>query len=152
QVEQWLRVHGKLPELAPADRIWRHLAAVSGSPSARLVAVGELLLARQRGPRQDRPIDPQLEPLLPDIDALAAELGTQGAFDELWQRFSAPGPGRPFATPDDLADLMVGLAGVGTSSTTGMNGTDATGAMDVLDPAAGSGALLRAAVRAGCAS
>ncbi|MFF0468294.1 N-6 DNA methylase [Micromonospora zamorensis] len=137
QVEQWLRTQGKLPELATADRLWRHLAAASDSPAAGLAAVGALLLARQRGSRSAG-IDAQLTPLLPDVDALADELGPQGAFDELWQRFSAPGPGRPFATPDDLADLMIGLAGVGGGS--------------VLDPAAGSGAILRAAVRAGSTS
>ncbi|MEU9828524.1 N-6 DNA methylase [Micromonospora chersina] len=138
QVEQWLHAQGKLPELASADRLWRHLAAASQSPAAGLAAVGALLLARQRGQRPGRSADPQLKPLMPDIDALADELGPQGAFDALWQRFSAPGPGRPFATPDDLADLMAGLAGVGGGS--------------VLDPAAGSGATLRAAVRAGCTS
>ncbi|MEV4384651.1 N-6 DNA methylase [Micromonospora sp. NPDC049580] len=137
QVEQWLRTQGKLPELATADRLWRHLAAASDSPAAGLAAVGAFLLARQRGSRSGNP-DAQLAPLLPDVDALADELGPQGAFDELWQRFSAPGPGRPFATPDDLADLMIGLASVGGGS--------------VLDPAAGSGAILRAAVRAGSTS
>ncbi|MEO3777293.1 N-6 DNA methylase [Micromonospora sp. B11E3] len=138
QVEQWLRAQGKLPELATADRLWRHLAAASDTPAAGLATVGALLLARQRGQRPRRSADPHLKPLLPDVDALADELGPQGAFDELWQRFSAPGPGRPFATPDDLADLMIELAGVGGGS--------------VLDPAAGSGATLRAAVRAGCTS
>ncbi|MEU8333769.1 N-6 DNA methylase [Micromonospora sp. NPDC048839] len=137
QVEQWLRTQGKLPELATADRLWRHLAAASDSAAGGLAAVGALLLARQRGSRSGS-VDAQLAPLRPDVDALADELGAQGAFDELWQRFSAPGPGRPFATPDDLADLMIGLASVGGGS--------------VLDPAAGSGAILRAAVRAGSTS
>lgn len=161
QVEQWLREQGKLPELAAVERLWRRLAAASGSPAAGLAAVGARLLARQVASqlasqlaRQHAPqhapqrgeddhgggLDPQLQPLMPDIDALADELGPQGAFDELWQRFSAPGPGRSFATPDDLADLMVALARTGDSG-------DATGS--VLDPAAGSGAMLRAAVRAG---
>ncbi|MEU8425093.1 N-6 DNA methylase [Micromonospora sp. NPDC048835] len=137
QVEQWLRTQGKLPELATADRLWRHVAAASDSPTAGLAAVGTLLLARQRGSR-NASTDAQLTPLLPDVHALADELGPQGAFDELWQRFSAPGPGRLFATPDDLADLMIGLANVGGGS--------------VLDPAAGSGAILRAAARAGSTS
>ncbi|WP_233565180.1 N-6 DNA methylase [Micromonospora musae] len=134
QVERWLRGQGKLPELATADRLWRRVAAASETSAAGLAAVGELLLARQHGQR--RTADPHLKPLLPDVDALTDELGPQAAFDELWQRFSAPGPGRQFATPDDLADLMVGLADV-------PGGT-------VLDPAAGSGATLRAAARAGC--
>ncbi|MEH0985737.1 N-6 DNA methylase [Micromonospora sp. CPCC 205556] len=137
EVEQWLRAQGKLPELATAERLWRHLAAASESPAAGLGAVGALLLARKRGSRSVH-TDAHLASLRSDVDALADELGPQGAFDELWQRFSAPGPGRPFATPDNLADLMVGLADVRGGS--------------VLDPAAGSGATLRAAVRAGCTS
>ncbi|PWR16894.1 N-6 DNA methylase [Micromonospora sicca] len=139
QVEQWLRGQGKLPELSPVDRLWRHLAPTTDTAADALAAVGALLLARQRGERPSRrQVDRRLADLLPEIDALADDLGPQAAFDELWQRFSAPGPGRPWATPDDLADLMVGLADVGGGA--------------VLDPAAGSGATLRAAVRAGCTS
>jgi type I restriction-modification system DNA methylase subunit len=139
QVEQWLRDQDKLPEMSRADRLWRHLAAAEESPATVLASVGAYLLARQRGERPARKqVDKQLADLLPEIDALADELGPQDAFDELWQRFSAPGPGRSFATPDDLADLMVGIADVGGGS--------------VLDPAAGTGATLRAAVRAGCTS
>lgn len=139
QVEQWLRGQGKLPELSPVDRLWRHLCAAVDTPAAALGSVGALLLARQRGERPDsRQVDRHLADLRPEIESLADELGSQATFDELWQRFSAPGPGRPWATPDDLADLMVGLASVGGGS--------------VLDPACGSGATLRAAVRAGCTS
>ncbi|WP_176722892.1 MULTISPECIES: N-6 DNA methylase [Micromonospora] len=138
QVERWLHAQGKLPELTTADRLWRHLVAAGPSSAAGLAAVGARLLARQRGQRPTRPADPQLKALAPDIDALADELGPQGAFDALWQRFSAPGPARPHATPDDIADLMAGLAAVAGGS--------------VLDPAAGTGATLRAAVRAGCTS
>ncbi|WP_433320137.1 helix-turn-helix transcriptional regulator [Micromonospora chersina] len=79
QVEQWLHAQGKLPELSSADRLWRHLAAASLSPAASLAAVGALLLARQRVQRPGRSADPQLKPLMPDIDALADELGPQGA-------------------------------------------------------------------------
>ncbi|MFG3711936.1 N-6 DNA methylase [Micromonospora sp. NPDC047730] len=138
EVERWLGRQGKLPELSRADRLWRHLAAVGETPATGLAAVGALLLAGQRGgrPRRGHTDISVVADLRPEIDALADELGPQTAFDELWQRFSAPGPGRPWATPDELADLMVELAGVGGGS--------------VLDPAAGSGATLRAAVRAGC--
>ncbi|MEU1607176.1 N-6 DNA methylase [Micromonospora matsumotoense] len=165
QVEQWLRDQGKLPDLDTADRLWRHLAAAGDSPAAALVAVGARLLARHRDhpprettppPATPPPADPQPGAALPtdpwsaalpaadslpaallaDVDALADERGAPDAFDELWRRFSGPGPGRPLATPDDLADLMVGLAAVD-------GGT-------VLDPAVGSGATLRAAARAGC--
>ncbi|MCX4390536.1 N-6 DNA methylase [Micromonospora peucetia] len=137
QVEQWLRGQGKLPELSRADRLWQHLAAPTETPASALAGVGALLLARHRGERPTRSkVDAHLAALLPDVDALADEIGPQAAFDELWLRFSAPGPGRLFATPDELADLMVALADVGAGT--------------ILDPAAGSGATLRAAARAGC--
>ncbi|WP_091240659.1 N-6 DNA methylase [Micromonospora matsumotoense] len=160
EVEQWLRGQGKLPDLDTADRLWRHLAAAGDSPAAALAAVGARLLARHHPARETTPppTDPQPDAvppagpwsaaipsadslpaaLLADLDALADDRGVPDAFDELWQRFSGPGPGRPLATPDDLADLMVGLAAVGGGS--------------VLDPAVGSGATLRAAARAGCAA
>ncbi|MER7418335.1 N-6 DNA methylase [Micromonospora peucetia] len=139
QVELWLRGQGKLPELSRADRLWQHLAAPTETPASALAGVGALLLARHRGERPTRgKVDAHLAALLPDVDALADELGPQAAFDELWRRFSAPGPGRLFATPDELADLMVALA------------LADVGAGSVLDPAAGSGATLRAAARAGC--
>ncbi|WP_231929393.1 hypothetical protein [Micromonospora inositola] len=57
QVEQWLHAQGKLPELASADRLWRHLAAASQSPAAGLAAVGALLLAQQRGQGPGRSAD-----------------------------------------------------------------------------------------------
>ncbi|MEH0934244.1 N-6 DNA methylase [Micromonospora psammae] len=139
EVEQWLRSQGKLPELSGADRLWQHLAAPKESPASALAAVGALLLARHRGERlTPNKADADLAALLPDVDALADELGPRAVFDELWRRFSAPSPGRPSATPDELADLMIALANV-------------RGAV-VLDPAAGSGAILRAAARAGCSS
>jgi hypothetical protein len=137
QVERWLRGQGKLAEQSTADRIWRHLAATGDAPAA-LAAVGARLLTRQRGDGLPAPhAEAALAPLLPEIDALADERGPLGAFDELRQRLTAHAAGRP-ATGDDLAELMVALADV-------RGGT-------VLDPAAGSGALLRAAAGAGCSA
>lgn len=139
QVEEWLRGQGKLSEVSRADRLWRYLVRAKESPATALAGVGAYLLARQRGEQATRKqLDKRLVGLLPELDALADELGPQGAFDQLWRRFSAPGPGRPFATPDELADLMVGIAGIDGGS--------------VLDPATGTGATLRSAVRAGCTS
>jgi SAM-dependent methyltransferase len=74
--------------------------------------------------------------MLREVAALADERGAAGTFDALWQRFIERLPARTQTTPDDLADLMVGLAGVAGGS--------------VLDPACGTGRILRAAVRAGC--
>ncbi|KXK60347.1 N-6 DNA methylase [Micromonospora rosaria] len=136
QVEQWLHGQGKLPELSTVDRLWHHLARTPDAAPAVLAAAGARLLARHRG-ETPPPTDARLGEHVASVDALADELGPQVAFDELWQRFSAPGPGgRTTVTPDGLADLMVALVDAG-------GGT-------VLDPAAGTGATLRAAARAGC--
>ncbi|WP_434740296.1 N-6 DNA methylase [Micromonospora sp. SH-82] len=135
QVEQWLRTQGKLPELSTVDRLWHHLDHTPDTAPAVLAAAGTRLLARHRG-EPTPPADPRLGDHTPTVDALADELGPRVAFDELWQRFTAPGPGgRTAVTPDPLADLMAALA-------------DVTGGT-VLDPAAGTGATLRAAARAG---
>lgn len=137
QVEGWLREQGKLVELSRVDRLWRHLVAAGDNPAATLASVGAVLLAHQRGEQPDsRPLAPSLADLLPEVGALADERGAQATFDDLWQLFSETSSGRPRATPDEIANLMVELADVA-------GGT-------VLDPACGSGGILRAAVRAGC--
>src|SRR3954463_5641068 len=68
QVEQWLRGQGKLPELSPVDRLWRHVAPTTDTAADALAAVGALLLARQRGERPARrQVDRRLTDLLPEI-------------------------------------------------------------------------------------
>jgi hypothetical protein len=137
EVERWLRRQGKLPELSIVDRLWRHIMAVEDNPAATLAAVAAVLVDHQRtGRASARRVDANVRHLLPAINDLLGELGAQAAFDELWRRFSEPSPRRPRATPDDVADLMVGLAEV-------KDGV-------VFDPAAGSGGTLRAAARSGC--
>ncbi|MCW6003763.1 SAM-dependent methyltransferase [Micromonospora sp. CPCC 205371] len=126
EVERWLREQGKLPELSKMDKLWQRLATAGGNHAATLAAVGAHLLERERGEQRETA---ERGPLR-EVGALADELGAQALFDELWRR------ARLRATPDELADLMVGLAGAGTGA--------------VLDPACGSGGILRAAVRAGC--
>ncbi|HEX5541637.1 MAG TPA: N-6 DNA methylase [Micromonospora sp.] len=137
QVEAWLRSQGKLPTLSTEDRLWRHLVAAGDNQAATLAAVGAFLLARQRGETPPiEPDDPRLAELLGEVAALADKRGAPATFDELWRHLSEPGAGLARATPDDLADLMVGLADVGGGS--------------LLDPACGTGGGLHAAVRAGC--
>ncbi|MEU0559373.1 N-6 DNA methylase [Dactylosporangium sp. NPDC006015] len=139
EIERWLHRQGKAPQLSTVDKLWRHIVAVADSPAVTLASVTAVLVAHQRNGRVGAgQVDPDVRHLLPEIENLTDEFGARGAFEELWRRFSEPSPGRPRATPDDLADLMVGLAGVDGGA--------------VLDPAAGSGGTLQAAARAGCAS
>ncbi|HEX6970396.1 MAG TPA: N-6 DNA methylase [Micromonosporaceae bacterium] len=137
QVEAWLCAQGKLPKLSKQDRLWLHLTAAGDSPAATLATVGAYLLAHQRG---DRPAmaedEPKLGELLQTVGELADEQGPQPVFDALLRRLHDSAAAVPRSTPDDLADLMVALA-------------DASGG-SVLDPACGTGSLLRAAARAGC--
>ncbi|MGW4022476.1 N-6 DNA methylase [Streptomyces sp. NPDC005009] len=69
-------------------------------------------------------------PLLRAVAELAAELGARHTFEFLLGRYLDANPRQYTATPADLAALMAGLAGT---------------ARTVLDPACGTGALLRSA-------
>ncbi|WP_255511056.1 N-6 DNA methylase [Micromonospora sp. WP24] len=128
QVEQWLAGQGKAPSVADEDRLWRNLLAAAADPAEALAAAGEHLLGRRALP---------YDFLRPELDHLAKVHGPVTTFDELWRRYGALPAQRALGTPDDLADLMVKVAGVA-------GGT-------VLDPACGAGGLLRAAARAGAA-
>jgi hypothetical protein len=135
QVERWLRGQGKLPELSALDRLWHQLANASDDLAATLATVGAALLAHQRDERPPHHSgDARLRESLAEVTRLADDLGARQVFDELWQRYVTTGRGRD--TPEELAELMVGLADVHAGT--------------VLDPACGAGTTLRAAVRAGC--
>ncbi|MGI5243261.1 N-6 DNA methylase [Dactylosporangium sp. CA-139066] len=133
-VEEWLRRQGKLPELSDEDRLWSRLAAADDNIAATLGAVGGLLLAHHRGEAMQSPsIAPQV---LGAVVKLADDRGAGAVFDGLWQRFVQVQAWRVGVTPEPLTDLMIGLS----------NASGGT----VLDPACGTGNILRAAVRAGC--
>ncbi|MEU4244460.1 N-6 DNA methylase [Actinoplanes sp. NPDC026619] len=129
QVEQWLAENDKLPAVADEDRLWRNLLAAAGDPAEALAAAGEHL-------NGTRPLP--FETLRPDLDAFTTKHGVRAAFAHLWARFADLPGQRAVTTPDALGQLMIGLAVV----------RDRT----VLDPACGTGRLLRAAAEAGAAT
>ncbi|MFC7276770.1 class I SAM-dependent DNA methyltransferase [Paractinoplanes rhizophilus] len=129
QVEQWLIAQGRLPGVADEDRLWRNLLAAADDPAEALAAAGDALLGR-------RPLP--FEPLRDDVAALAETHGARAALEMLWQRFADLPGQRAVTTPDALGRLMVTLARV-------RGGT-------VLDPACGTGRLLRAAADSGAAA
>jgi hypothetical protein len=121
---------------------------------------------------QDRPVHtpgsrellPQL-PLLRSVVALAAELGARQTYEFLLGRYLDANPRLFTLTPPALADLMTSLAGLADGSGLGSaspgsaspgsvsagsasagSGSQRGGAPTVLDPAVGTGGLLRAAV------
>ncbi|MEU0133503.1 N-6 DNA methylase [Streptomyces sp. NPDC006296] len=83
-------------------------------------------------------------PLLRAVAELAAETGARQAFDFLLGRQLDANPRQYTLTPPDLAALMAGLAEPAGGAD---DGSGAAGSRAVLDPAAGTGALLSAVGR-----
>ncbi|MCP3760413.1 N-6 DNA methylase [Streptomyces sp. TBY4] len=165
-VTDWLRAQGKLAEVPLRERVWQYVASHPGGSVAALVKAGSaLLLVRDRPmewleasavsdermaallvPALDRvltlrfgpahplgaaePLRPAAVPFLRAAAELAAELGTRGAFEFLLGRHLEANPRQYTLTPDGLATLMAALAGPAVRT--------------VLDPACGTGTLLRA--------
>ncbi|MFD5235963.1 N-6 DNA methylase [Streptomyces tendae] len=168
-VEAWLRAQGKLAEVPPRERVWQQLVGHPEGPAAALMHAGcALLLVHDRpslwleasagsderladllpaaldqvldtrfGPGPERavttPAGPRLlpsAPLLRGAAELAAGSGARAAYEFLLGRHLDANPRQYTLTPDPLADLMAELAGP---------------ARTVLDPACGTGSLLRAA-------
>ncbi|MEV7143597.1 N-6 DNA methylase [Streptomyces tauricus] len=172
EIEDWLRAQGKLAEVPLRERVWQQVAGHPQGPVTALIHVGcALLLVHDRptvwlevsagsdarladllpapldqvltprfGAIRKRavatPTAAQLRPSVPLLRAaaeLAAELDARKAFEFLLGRHLDANPRQYTLTPTGLAALMADLAGPATT---------------VLDPACGTGALLRAVAAA----
>ncbi|MGA5407344.1 N-6 DNA methylase [Streptomyces lavendulocolor] len=168
-VERWLRVQGKLAEVPLRERVWQQIAGHPAGAVTALVHTGcALLVVRDRpsgwlemtavsdermahllppaleevltlrlGPERPVPTPNPTEtapsvPLLRAAAELAAETGARQAFEFLLGRHLDANPRQYTLTPPGPASLMAELAGP---------------AATVLDPACGTGALLRAVTR-----
>ncbi|WP_239569901.1 N-6 DNA methylase [Streptomyces sp. G44] len=170
-VERWLRDQGKLVDVPLRERVWQQLAGHPAGPVTALLHAGcALLLVRDRPPawlalsavsdeRLAQLLPGELEdvvtlrfgvrrkravrvpgpaellpsvPLLRGVAELAAELGARGAYEFLLGRQTDANPRQYTLTPAGPAALMAELA----ASTARVR--------TVLDPACGTGALLRA--------
>ncbi|MFG2880266.1 N-6 DNA methylase [Streptomyces sp. NPDC048337] len=165
EVERWLRAQGKLAEVPLRERVWQQITAHPGGPVTALVKAGcALLVVRDRPadwleltavsdermatllrpvldqvlgarlgpghPLEATRTGPTAMPLMRAAAELAAELGARKAFEFLLGRHLDANPRQYTLTPDGLARLMAGLAGPGVRT--------------ALDPACGTGTLLRA--------
>ncbi|MFJ5531536.1 N-6 DNA methylase [Streptomyces sp. NPDC093261] len=168
EVENWLRRQGKLAEVPLRERVWQQVAGHPEGPVTALVHAGcVLVLVRDRPtvwqeasagsdarlaallptaleqvltprlgilrpPAVPFPTPAELlpsAPLLRGAADLAAEVGAQEAYEFLLGRHLDANPRQYTLTPAGLAALMADLVGPARS---------------VLDPACGTGALLRA--------
>ncbi|MFF5446963.1 N-6 DNA methylase [Streptomyces sp. NPDC012888] len=166
QVERWLRAQGKLAEVPLRERVWQQVAghprgAVAGLVEAgrtllvvrdrptdwlALAAVSDARMADRLGPLAHDVLtarigaaaaavlasgpDPATMPLARAAAELASELGARQAFEFLLGRHLDANPRQYTLTPAGPAELMAALAG--------------PAARTVLDPACGTGTLLRA--------
>jgi SAM-dependent methyltransferase len=146
-VEAWLSARGALPELPPAERLWRDVLEVSGggdlgdavlwaaelvlevsAPGAHRTTPDALPLAKTRLDR-DR--------VARDLADLVAERGARETLAMLAGKYLEAAGGQASVTPEPVADLMSELA-------------VSAGAV-VLDPACGTGGLLASALDRGAA-
>ncbi|MFI5984090.1 N-6 DNA methylase [Streptomyces sp. NPDC051555] len=171
EVEDWLRAQGKLAEVPPRERVWQQITAHPAGAVAGLVEAGCALLVVHDRPTDWlelsavsdermaallRPVlsqvltarlgpghalteataakataaAPASMPLLRAAAELAAGLGARNAFEFLLGRHLDANPRQYTLTPTGPAELMAALAG--------------SGARSILDPACGTGSLLRA--------
>lgn len=117
EVQDWLRVQGKLGSASDIELVWHELDAGPGSTVASRLAEAGAQLAAGQAPSP--------------LAALVAELGAAQLFERLVRRFVEAHSRQLAVTSPELAGLMVELAQVRSGP--------------LVDPACGIGSLLHAA-------
>lgn len=125
-VQAWLRANGRLGAHSLVELAWQALetSGAYDSTAGAVAAVGVYLMTG------DVELDAGIRRT---VDELAAEAGAAAAFEQLCARYFEAWSRQLAVTPPALASLMIKLAEVDAGP--------------VLDPACGTGSLLRAAPR-----
>lgn len=125
-VQAWLRAKGRLGAHSLVELAWQALetSGADASTAEAVAAVGVYLTSG------DVDLDAGVRRA---VDELAAESGAAAAFEQLCARYGEASSRQLAVTPPALASLMIELAQVDAGP--------------VLDPACGTGSLLRAAPR-----
>jgi precorrin-6B methylase 2 len=132
EVEAWLAAAGRW-ELDPGPRVWREVSRAARDGSLREAVAGAAAAAARHGNGEVPP--PGVPGALARLAARAVdEVGAAAVLGGLLERYAAAS-GIP-VTPARIAAFMISLAGIGDGAT-------------VLDPAAGTGELLAAALARG---
>lgn len=123
QIEAWLRRYGKSYQVSLGDRVWQRLKAAGDLRLGELVAEAGALLTVG-----ESTLEAETAAL---VTELAEQHGALTAYEFLVERYLEAHSRQLSVTRDDIAALMVRLAGADRGT--------------VLDPAAGVGTLLLAA-------
>ncbi len=145
EVEAWLAARGALPELPPAERLWRDVLEMAGGANlgdavlwaAELVQAISAPGVHRTTPAMFRPAKTRLthDRVARDLADLVAKYGAQETLGMLTGKYLEVAGGQVIATPKPVADLMAELA--------------VTAGAVVLDPACGTGELLASAADRG---
>jgi len=142
EVEAWLRDQGKLPEIGGRERLWPQFDALGDrAETGFAIAMAALRHQPQGASLVSEPkfeLRPSTEMLVDEATALAEREGPQATFEFLLGRWLDTHVRQISSTPEQLAMLMAEIA-------VHMRADLGTAASTILDPACGTGGLLRAA-------
>ncbi|WP_433194494.1 N-6 DNA methylase [Nocardia sp. CA-107356] len=143
EVEAWLRDQGKLRDIGEKERLWPQFDALGDrAETGRAIAVTALKQQHHDVVLESEPelsLSHSAEHLVDRAIALAEREGPREVFEFLLGRWLDTHVRQISSTPEPLAQLMAEIA------ERVRTGTESSGPRTVLDPACGSGGLLRAA-------
>ncbi|MBO1330974.1 N-6 DNA methylase [Streptomyces sp. VRA16 Mangrove soil] len=138
EVEQWLREHGKLKDVAGRELLWPRFETLSGRDEAGLAIAQAARRMRGSRTRTAPGLSPEAKALAEKAAKLGREEGGRDTFEFLLQRWLDTHVRQLSTTPPQLATLMVRAA-------LRVRRSESDGPLTLFDPACGTGHLPAAA-------